>query len=120
MATHTRIQSGLSRSMRGGVQLFVGGLGVALVILSVIINLEDSVATALSGVEASGQIVDHTRKGDRLPLVPAFHRNALNQPLEIKVLLSPNADSELADGCESLVSSLAHSPWANVAGRCVS
>jgi hypothetical protein len=118
MLTHTPSQSGLSPSMRRGAQFLVGGLGVTIVLLSAIIGLEVSVATARSGVEASGQTVNRTQKRDRLPLVPAFHRNAVNQLLEVP--RSPNADSELADGCESLVSPLAHSPWANVAGRCVS
>jgi hypothetical protein len=106
--------------MRGDAQFLVGGLGVALVLLSAMIGLELSVTTARSGGESSWETVNRTQKGDRLPLVPAFHRNAVNQLLEIKVPRAPNTDSELADGCESLVSSLAHSPWANVAGRCVS
>ena len=73
MLTHTPIQSSLSRSMRGGAQFLVGGLGVALVIFSAIIGLEVSVATARSGVKASWETVNRTQKGDRLPLVPAFH-----------------------------------------------
>jgi hypothetical protein len=106
--------------MRGGAQFLIGGFGLALVLLAVIIGIEVSVATARSGDESPSQIVNHARKGDRLPLIPAFHLNAENQPLEIKVPHAPTFDSKLADGCESLVSSLAHSPWANVAGRCVS
>ena len=120
MLIHTPIKSGLSWSMRGRAWFSVGGVGVALVIFSAMIGLELSAATARSSGETSGETVNHTQKGDRLPLVPAFHRNAVNELLEIKVPRAPNPDSELADGCEPLVSSLAHSPWANVAGRCVS
>ena len=55
-----------------------------------------------------------TLKGHRLPLVP------VNQPVEINIPFAPATDLELADGCESLVSSLAHSQLARIAGRCVS
>src|SRR5580765_308994 len=95
-----------SRWMRRGAPFLVGGLGVTIVLFPAIAGFEVSVAIARSGVEVSGQTVNRTQKRDRLPLVPAFRRNAVNQPLEIKVPRSPNADSELADGCESLVSPL--------------
>jgi hypothetical protein len=113
MLTHSPIQSGLSWSMRGGAQVLVGSLGVALLTVSIIIGLEVSVAAARSGVEPSGNIVNRTLKGHRLPLVPVKH-------LEINIPLAPAAVSELADGCESLVSPLAHSRLANIARRCVS
>jgi hypothetical protein len=106
--------------MRGGVQFIVGGVSAALIMLSIITGLEVSTATARSGVEPSGKIVNRTQKGDRLPLVPALHLNAVNQPREIKVPSAPSYDSKLADGCESLVSPLAHSRLARIAGRCVS
>lgn len=120
MLTHTPIRSSLSRSMPGRAWFSAGGIGVALVIFSAIIGLELSVATAHSGGAISRETVNRTQKGDRLPLVTAFHRDAVNQLLEIKVQHAPNPELKLADGCEALVSALAHSPWSNVAGRCVS
>jgi hypothetical protein len=110
----TSFQSGSSRSF------LVGGLAAALAILSIVIDLEVSVGAARSAVESSAEIVTRTRKGDRLPLPPAFYVNAVTKSREINVPRAPASDSKLADGCESLVSSLAHSPLARVAGRCVS
>jgi hypothetical protein len=100
-----------------GSRYFVGGCGAALAVVSFIIGLEVSVATTGSGAEPSAEIA---RKGDRLPLVPVFHRKAVNQPLDIRVPGAPASELEMADNCESLVSSLAHSPLGHIAGRCLS
>jgi hypothetical protein len=78
------------------------------------------VLTAWSGAAPSEEIVNRTRKGDRLPLIPTFHRNTMSRPLEINVSRTSAHDQELAEGCESLASSLAQSPLAHVAGRCLS
>jgi hypothetical protein len=57
-----------------------------------------------------------------LPVVPALRQNPINRPPEVNLprmrILAPHQD--LADGCESLASPLAHSPLAQIAGRCLS
>jgi hypothetical protein len=111
------LQTGSSQSISCGSRYFVGGCGAALAMVSIIIGLEASVATAGSGAESSVEIA---RKGDRLPLLPAFYRKAVNQPLDISVPGAPASNLEMADNCESLVSSLAHSPLRHIAGRCLS
>jgi hypothetical protein len=110
------LQTGSSQSISCGSRYFVGGCGAALAMVSIIIGLEVSVATG-SGAEPGAEIA---RKGDRLPLIPAFHRKAVNQPLDISIPSAPASDLEIADNCESLVSSLAHSPLGHIAGRCLS
>ena len=119
MLTHTSIRSDLSRLRLGVAQVFVGGLGVFALILTVVFGLATllavvcglviSLASASAGVEPSGHFVNRTIKGDRLARIA-----------KINIPLAPAVDLELADGCESLVSSLAHTPFATKAGRCVS
>jgi hypothetical protein len=111
------LPTGSSQSISCGSRYFVGGCGAAFALVSIIIGLEMSVATAGSGAEP---IVEIARKGDRLPLVPAFYQKAVNQPLDIGVPSAPTSNPEMADNCESLVSSLAHSPLRHIAGRCLS
>jgi len=95
---------------------------VLLAIVSIVIGIEVSVATASSGAAPSTEIINRTQKGDRLLLVPALHRNPVNRPPEVSLprmhILAP--DQDLADGCESSVSPLARSPLAQIAGRCLS
>ena len=114
------IQSGLPRSMSSGTQILVSGLGVSLAIVLIIIGFDATVATARSRLEPSGQIINRTQKGDRLPLLSTSHPNAMSQHLKIKAPRAPTLDSKLADGCEPIVSFLAHSALARIAGRCVS
>ena len=59
-------------------------------------------------------------KGDRLPLVPALHPLPVKQPVKIETLRTLPRDQELAEGCESLASSLSRSSLANIGGRCLS
>ena len=72
-----------------------------------------------TGVTA-GEMVNRNGKGDRLPLIPAFHPNERSLPVEINVTRTPDPDQQLLDGCESLASPLSHSLSAQIAGRCVS
>jgi len=67
--------------------------------------------TADTGVTV-GEMVNRNGKGDRLP---ALHQIAAKQPVETLL-----RDQELAEGCESLASSLSRSSLANIAGRCLS
>jgi hypothetical protein len=117
-------QSGLPQSTWGCGQLLVGSMVAALILLSVIVGFEVSAAATRSEVatstETSGEIVNRAHKGDRLLATPADYLNAVNQLRRIKVLRAPALDLKLADGCESLVSPLAHAGLAKVAGRCVS
>lgn len=119
MRAHHPIQSRLPCATYRGAQLLLG-LGAALTVLSIIVGFEGSIATARSSSEPSSEIVNRTRKGDRLPLVPAFRLNAVDKSGEISVPRTPALELKLADGCEPLVSPLAHAGLARVAGRCVS
>ena len=73
MLTHISIRSGLSGSMRGGAWFFAGGVGVAFVLFSAIIGLE-LLLQPRGQVAKLLETVNRTQKGDRLPLVPTFHR----------------------------------------------
>ena len=74
--------------------------------------------TADTGVTA-GEMVNRNGKGDRLPVV--LHRLPAKQPVKIETTLRTlPRDPELAEGCESLASSLSRSSLANIAGRCLS
>ena len=110
------IQSGSLRSIRRGRHVLVGSMAAVLIItiLSIMIGLEVSAATLRSTLseQSSGQIVNRTRKGDR--------QLAVHEVRQIKFELTPAPDLKLADGCESLVSTLANAPLAKVAGRCMS
>lgn len=124
MLANIPMPSGLPRLTWGGGRLVAGGIAAALVVLSIVIGLEVSAAAVRSGVEifddSSREAINRTGKGDRLQLVPALHQNTVNQRHVIKILRTPAFDLKLADGCESLVSPLAHAGLATVAGRCVS
>jgi hypothetical protein len=76
--------------------------------------------TARSGVAPPGQTVNRILKGDRLPLVPAIHPDAVRQPPKINAKREMTSEPKLPIGCESLISSLADRPLARIAGSCVS
>jgi hypothetical protein len=117
MLTHTSPRSGTFQSTGRSCPYSVRGWCVVLALAAITIALEVSVAAVWSAASApSVEIVN--RKGDRLPLVPAFP--AVNQPLETKFPGTCGSQHQLPDGCESLASPLAHSPVAHIAGRCVS
>lgn len=124
MLARAPIRSGSNRCVRDGSQVLVESMAAALVILSIVIGLEISVATARSGVEFSGkppeEIVTPARKSDRLVMSPRIRLNAMNQLRDLNPLRVPGLDSKLTDGCEGLVSPLANPRLATVAGRCVS
>ena len=68
-----------------------------------------------------GETVNRNGKGDRLPAVPVLHQIPAKQPgKKIETLNTFLRDRELAEGCESLASSLSRSSLANIAGRCLS
>jgi hypothetical protein len=96
---------------------------VALVVLSVILGLEISVAVARPPLEtleftrqSSAASVDRTRKGDLMSLAAVRSNRKMQRP----ELRPPAAGSKLAAGCEASVSSLARTEWSAVAARCVS
>jgi len=74
---------------------------------------------AETGVTA-GEIVNRNGKSDRLPLVSASRPLAVKQSVKIATLRTSPRHQELAEGCESLASSLSRSSLAKVAGRCLS
>ncbi|MGA7485422.1 MAG: hypothetical protein WBW74_00570 [Xanthobacteraceae bacterium] len=65
-------------------------------------------------------MVNRTLKGDRIPVIPANSRNAVNGPIEMKAPLAPTPKPRLLDGCEPMVSAIGQSPLAQIPGRCVS
>jgi hypothetical protein len=75
--------------------------------------------TADTGVTA-GEMVNRNGKGDRLPVVQALRRLPAKQAVKIESVRALLRDQELAEGCESLASSLSRSSLANIAGRCLS
>ena len=91
-----------------------------LAMASIVMGIELSVATAFSGAAPSAAIVNRAQKSNRLPLVPALHQNPVSRQLEVNLPRMPAPEQGLADGCESLVSPLARSPLAQIAGRCLS
>lgn len=103
--------------MRRNSGYLVGCFGVAFAVASFVIGLEVSATTAAPSVEPAAPIVNRTHKSDRLPLVPAKSRNAVNGPFE---KAPPAPKPRLLDGCEPVVSAIGQSPLAQIPGRCVS
>jgi len=118
MLPQTSLRSDLFSSTGRALRYFISGCSVLLAIVSVVIGIEVSVATAFSRAAPSTEIINRTQKGDRLPVVPALPQDPVNRPPEVNLPHIP--DQDLADGCESLASPLAHSPLAQIAGRCLS
>jgi hypothetical protein len=106
--------------MRRSTRYFVGGCTMLLTIVSVVVCIEISVATGWSKAAASTQTVNRARKGDRLPLIAALNGKAVELPLDVNLLRAPVFPRRLPDGCESLASSLTHSPLVDIAARCLS
>jgi hypothetical protein len=92
---------------------------VLFALASMAITTEGSVATT-SSEPVSVQIVDRTHKDDRLSPIPARDAKAFQLPLQIDAPRTPVSSRGLPHGCESLASSLTHSPVAEIAGRCLS
>jgi len=112
MPTHISPRTSECRSSLAPASLYVAGAFFGFI--SFFIGIEPSVTTASSG-SAAVEKVNRTGKANRLPLFPAFGRKPVNG------LMGPRArDQELSDGCEALASPLAHSPLAQMAGRCLS
>ena len=115
MLPQTSLRSVFS-STGGALRYLISGCSVFLAIVSIVIGIEVSVATASSGAAPSTEIINRAQKSDRLPVVPALHRIPVNRPLEVNLPRIPG----LTDGCESLASPLAHSSLLQIAGRCLS
>jgi hypothetical protein len=98
----------------------MSGCRVLLAIASIVIGIEVAIATTSSGAAPSTAIINRAQKGDRLPAGPTLHQNPVNRSPEVNLRRVPAADQDLADGCEALASPLAHSPLAQIAGRCLS
>lgn len=119
MLVHISTQCGTSRSTFGGSRSLVGGLIVSLTALAFIAGLEMSDLSARSAISPIGQTVNRALKGDRLPLTRATHLDVGMQPF-VRAPRSSASDVKLPEGCEALVSSVANSELAHIAGRCVS
>ena len=119
MLSQTSLRGDLFSSTGRVLRYLTSGCSVLLAIVSIVIGIEVSVATS-SGAALSTEIINRARKGDRLPVVPVLHKNPVNRPPQVNLPRIPAPDQDLADGCESLASPLAHSPLAQIAGRCLS
>jgi hypothetical protein len=122
MLVRTPIQSPFS--VQNARRLFAVSVVVMLVVLSVVVGLEISVAAVrppLETLKPTGQLsaetVDRTRKADRLKSRSAVRPNRNMQRPELK---APAVDSKLPVGCEPSVSPLAQTKWSKVIARCVS
>ena len=97
--------------MRNFISSIVVAAAVALVLDTLVLPAGFSLAvTARHSVEndLSGQLVDRTRKGDRL------HVPLANQPMP------PQTTPTIPIGCEPAFSALSIGARANFAGRCLS
>ncbi len=103
-----------------GFRYLFGGLSVLVATVSFFTTIEVSLAPAWSGAVPVAETINRASKGDRLPPGPTFHPDAVNQPLEVNRLPRIRAQQSLMDGCEALVSPLARTPLAYIAGRCLS
>lgn len=119
MLVPTSTQCGSFQSALGGFRSLAAGLIVSLTALAFIAGLEMSDLTGRSVVHPFGQIVNRALKGDRLLLAHAIHSDVGTQPL-VRAPRTTAPGANLPDGCEALVSSVANSELARIAGRCVS
>ena len=97
--------------MRNFISSILVAATVALMLDAVVLPAGFSLAvTARHSVEndLSGQVIDRTRKGDRL------HVPLANQPV------SPKTTPTMPVGCEPAFSALSVGARANFAGRCLS
>ena len=118
MLPQTSFRRGLFSSTSQGLKHLISSCTVLLAITSIAVGIEVSVATASSGTAPSIEI-NRAQKGDRLRLVPALHQNPVSGLLEVNSRI-PVPDRGLADGCEPVASPLTHSPFGQMAGRCLS
>ena len=103
---------------RSGFSIALSGVAVACCFL---IGLQVSATTAAPSAGQTSLTINRTLKSDRMPLVPAITRNAVNGPVETNApTATPDPKPLLLDGCEPMVSAIGQSPLAQIAGRCVS
>ena len=103
---------------RSGFSIALSGFAVACCFL---IGLQVSATTAAPSAGQTSLTINRTLKSDRMPLVPAITRNAVNGPVETNApTATPGPKPLLLDGCEPMVSAIGQSPLAQIAGRCVS
>src|SRR3954471_4548908 len=102
---------------RSGFSIALSGFAVACFL----IGLQVSATTAAPSAGQTSLTINRTLKSDRMPLVPAITRNAVNGPVETNApTATPGPKPLLLDGCEPMVSAIGESPLAQIAGRCVS
>ena len=94
----------------------VPGLGLALMMATLVIGLKISTSPALSASAPALHSVDRTMKGDRTPLLPVRTGDLNANSFPGSTVVVP----ELLDGCEAVVSSIGDTPLSRIAGSCVS
>ena len=110
---------GLVASTDTTIRYFLIACSLFLAIVLTLISIKVAAAPLWPGLASSEQTGNHAGKGDRLPLVLTSDPNAADWPMNVGVPRMSDAQS-LPDGCEALVSPLARSAVADIAGRCVS
>jgi hypothetical protein len=95
---------------------------VVFITMTTLVDIKVLPSMADSRALAETELVNRTRKQDRLssPSLQVHHWNALSQERKIDGLRKSINDLELAEGCEPLTSPLTHSPLARIAARCLS
>ena len=111
--------SGLVSSRDRSIRYLLIACSLIVAIILSLISINVAAAPPWLGVATSEQTVNHTRKGDRLPLALASDPKPTNRPMDVGVPRT-SAGHGLPNGCEALASPLARSAAAHVAGRCVS
>ena len=98
-------------------RFIAGVLSFAFALTLLGVGSQLSTSTAWSAADSTPQNVNRAMKGDYLQR--SGQENADNHPIETVLPIEP-AVLKLLDGCEGVVSSIGHTPLAQVAGRCLS
>ena len=95
---------------------------VVFITMTTLVDIKVLPSLADSRALADTELVNRTRKQDRLSSssLQVLHRDAVGQDRKIDGLRKSINDVELAEGCEPLTSPLTHSPLARIAARCLS
>jgi hypothetical protein len=98
----------------------VGAICGVVCLSSLLPGIAGWTARSLEIKTTQQMLVNRAHKGDRLPLVSPADREPEKSLREITTPNTPPAASELQEGCESSVSSLANELLARLPSRCVS
>src|SRR5262245_31555716 len=100
--------------------LRMGAICGIVCLSSLLPGVDGRTARSLEIKTTQEMLVNRVHKADRLPLVSPADREPEKSFREITTPNTPPASSELQEGCESSVSSLANELLARLPSRCVS